>query len=219
MDDPIHFLLSILALFIDFEGLKALFNEYGYAAVFVVSLIGTMSMFVSLPYLHLIYYAGSTQMFNPVFLGIAAGAGAALGEMTLYFLARGGRYALPENLKRRMDSLRILVDKYGSLVVFLLAVTPIPDDIIYPVLGFMRYSIGKILVASFMGKTILSTIIAYAGFYSYEIIKQYIGQDDFTTTVIVIVLSIVFTVIVFMIDWEKYVSKFVEEDESNISKT
>jgi len=197
----------LLFLSIDIE-FWSFIDQYGYLALFILSLLASMSVVMPLPFQTAIYLAGSTQRFNPVFLGIASGAGAALGELSLYLLFRGGRRILPEDLKRRADRFRVLIDRYGALAVFILAVTPLPDDIIYPALGLARYNIGKVFVAAFMGKTILYTVIAYAGFYSYDAVRIYLGGgEDIFVSIILLIISIVFAAAVLMIDWESILSK------------
>jgi len=218
VDDLIHRIIEFLILSshiqieIDFN---QLISQYGYVAFIFISFIGSVTIFVQIPYLSIIYFAGSTQRFNPVFLGISSGIGATIGELTLYLLFRGGRYVLSDKRKRKLEALRLLIDKYGAWLIFILAVTPIPDDIIYPSLGIMRFSLTKIFVAAFLGKTILSTFVAFAGFYSYEAVKSYLGGEDPVILLIVFILSILFTVVILMIDWEKYLVENVDEESAS----
>jgi len=205
------YLLYLQLFFI--EGLNASinFNEiiaaYGYIGFFIVSFIATLTVILPLPYLILIYVAGSTQQFNPAFIGLASGLGAALGELWLYFVGRGGRKLLPKKFRERADKLRILIESYGVfMVVFIFAATPLPDDLIYPILGVLKIDLKKIFLAAFLGKTLLSAVIAYAGYYSYEVILEYMGEEmSIWASALVLVLALVLTIVILKIDWDKYI--------------
>ncbi len=187
------------------------FNEiiatYGYIGFFIVSFIATLTVILPVPYLILIYFAGSTQQFNPAFIGLASGLGAALGELWLYFVGRGGRRLLSENYRQRVEKLRRLIESYGVfLIVFIFAVTPLPDDLIYPLLGILKIDLKRIFIAAFLGKTLLSVFIAYAGYYSYEAVLSYIGEEmSIWASIIILVMAFVLTYVILKIDWDKYV--------------
>jgi len=205
------YLLYLQLFFI--EGLNASinFNEiiaaYGYIGFFIVSFIATLTVILPIPYLILIYIAGSTQQFNPAFIGLASGLGAALGELWLYFVGRGGRRLLPEKFRERADKLRTLIESYGVfMVVFIFAATPLPDDLIYPILGVLKIDLKKIFLAAFLGKTLLSAVIAYAGYYSYEAILDYMGEEmSIWASALVLILALVLTYVILKIDWDKYI--------------
>ena len=205
------YLLYLQLFFV--EGLNASinFNEiiaaYGYIGFFIVSFIATLTVILPIPYLILIYIAGSTQQFNPAFIGLASGLGAALGELWLYFVGRGGRRLLPEKFRERADKLRTLIESYGVfMVVFIFAATPLPDDLIYPILGVLKIDLKKIFLAAFLGKTLLSAVIAYAGYYSYEAILDYMGEEmSIWASALVLILALVLTYVILKIDWDKYI--------------
>lgn len=187
------------------------FNEliatYGYIGFFIVSFIASLSIILPVPYLMLIFIVGSTRQFNPALIGLASGLGAALGELWLYFVGRGGRELLPGKFKERADKLRKLIESYGVfIIVFVFAATPLPDDLIYPILGVLKIDLEKIFLAAFLGKTLLSAIVAYAGYYSYEVILYYLGEEvSFWASVIVLIMAFVLTYIILKIDWDKYI--------------
>ncbi len=118
---------------------------------------------------------------------------------------------LPEKYREKSEKLGKLISKYGAFTVFIFAVTPLPDDIIYPVLGIMKIDLKSVFIAAFLGKTLLSAIVAYAGYYSYEFIANLLGEEaGIESAVITILLSIILTVailiLVFKVDWEKYIT-------------
>lgn len=203
-------LYSLLILLIEID-INQLIYTYGYIGFMIVSFLGTSTVIFPVPYLLALYYAGASQQFNPILVAIFSGFGATLGEFWLYFVGRGGRKILPKKLIDKSKNLSLLVEKYGSWIIFIFAATPLPDDIIYPLLGVLKIQVKKIFIAAFLGKTLLSAIVVYAGQYSYQIIIDYIGESGGTSTLIasllLIAISFIFMFIMLLIDWEKIISQ------------
>lgn len=204
----ILYIHEALNITVDF---KEIFNQiiasYGYLGFFIVSFIATLSILLPVPYLIAIYLAGSTQQFNPAFIGLASGLGAALGELWLYFVGAGGRRIIPNKFRERADKLRRLIESYGVFsIVFVFAATPLPDDLIYPTLGILKLDIKQIFLAAFLGKTLLAAVAAYAGYYSYDVILSYLGEESsFWVSMIIIILAFIMAYVILRIDWEKYI--------------
>jgi membrane protein YqaA with SNARE-associated domain len=136
------------------------------------------------PIFLLIFVAGS--MLNPLAVGIIAGIGSAIGEMTAYAIGFGGRKLFDKKKKKKPakaeDSSKWfrraeewMHKRGGFVVIFLFAVTPLPDDVIGIICGSIRYDIKKFFIACLLGKIILSLGIAYAGFYGAQWILSYLG--------------------------------------------
>ncbi|MFH0851001.1 MAG: VTT domain-containing protein, partial [Candidatus Bathyarchaeota archaeon] len=143
---------------------------YGYAGAFVISIFGNFTVFFPVPYVLTIYAFGAT--LNPVLLGLVCGAGSTVGEFSAYLIGRGGRRVIDERYGERLETAKLLVQRYGMAIIFLFAVLPLPDDLILIPLGMLRYSLKKAMTAMFIGKTIMCTAVAYAGRYSYSFIKD-----------------------------------------------
>ncbi len=203
-------LIYLIILFIKIN-INELIEAYGYLGFAVVSFLATLTVVFPIPYLIVIFNAAATQRFNPAILSIVSGFGATLGELWLYFVGRGGRKILPEQLRERSLQLRKMVEKYGALIVFIFAATPLPDDLIYPLLGVLKIDLKEIFIAAFLGKTLLSAFVAYAGFYSYQFVRELIGGPvDTTTNIIISLIILVFSILIMFlflsIDWSKYVN-------------
>jgi len=196
------------------EILAELVNQYGYLGIFLVSLISNGSIILPIPYLFVIYSIGASHLLDPILVSIISGLGAAIGEFTLYVLAVLGRFILPESYKERADKLRLLLGRYGAIVIFFFALTPLPDDIIYPILGVMRYSVPKLLISCFLGKALLSFGVYMAGVYSSEFVKVFLGGESLLTNIMAVVIGIVLAIILLRIEWEKYIDieKLAGED-------
>jgi membrane protein DedA with SNARE-associated domain len=200
--------------------------QYGYLGIFLISLLGAMSIFVPIPYTVVIFILGALQdtlgnwIFEPLWIAVAAGSGAAIGEFSGYLIGMGGRKVIRDKYKKKMDFLTKLFKKYGPIAIFVFALTPLPDDLLFIPLGVMRYSLLRAFVPALLGKFFSNLIIAYSGRLSLEIGKSLFGVEGegmslLIGTIIGIVLLIIIFIIMFKLDWEKYFAKYVDEPKGN----
>ncbi|MCW4046370.1 MAG: VTT domain-containing protein [Candidatus Bathyarchaeota archaeon] len=196
--------------------------QYGYLGVFLISLFGAMSIFVPIPYPVVIFILGGLQSFDPLLIAVAAGVGSAIGEFSGYLIGVGGRKVISDKYKKKMDFLTKLFKKYGPVAIFVFALTPLPDDLLFIPLGVMRYSILRAFVPALLGKFASNLIIAYSGRLSLEIVKNIFGVEGegmslLIGTVIGIVLLVIVFVVMFKVDWEKRFAKYVEEPKKGVA--
>jgi len=179
-----------------------------------MSLIGALAIFFPIPYTVIVFTLGGT--FEPFWIALAAGTGSAIGEFSGYLLGFGGRKVISERYKKKMDFLVKVFNKFGPIAIFVFALTPLPDDLLFIPLGVMRYSIVKAFIPAFIGKFCMNLIVAYSGRFSIGIIRDMFGvESDWISTLIGFVLAIVLLIVVFAImfkvDWEKYFEKYVTD--------
>ncbi len=205
------------------QWMNALAQQYGYFGIFLISLLGALSIIFPIPYTVIIFTLGGTAkgVFEPLWIAVAAGLGSAIGEFSGYLLGFGGRKAISEKYKRKMEFLLKVFERYGQISIFLFALTPLPDDLLFIPLGVMRYSFLKAFIPTLVGKFCMNLIVAYSGRFSFRIIKDIFGvESDWISALISMVLAIVLLVIIFIlmfkVDWEKYFGKYIikEEDSS-----
>jgi membrane protein YqaA with SNARE-associated domain len=200
--------------------------QYGYLGIFLISLLGAMSIFVPIPYTIVIFILGGYQdavgnwVFEPIWIAAAAGAGAAVGEFSGYLIGFGGRRVVGEKYKKKMTFLTKLFKRFGPITIFAFALTPLPDDLLFIPLGVMRYSLIRAFIPALLGKFFSNLIIAYSGRLSLQIIGDLFGVEGAGSslvigTVIGIVLLIIVLIIMFKLDWEKYFAKYIDEPMSN----
>lgn len=191
-------------------------TQYGYFGIFLISLIGAMSIFFPIPYTVVIFTLGGISSLDPILIALSAGLGSALGEFSGYLLGVGGRKAIGERYKRKMDVLALLFKRYGSIVIFVFALTPLPDDLLFIPLGVMRYSIIKAFIPALIGKICMNLIVVYSGRLSIGFIRSIFGvEGDWVSAIIGMVLALVLFVVVFVVmfkvDWEKRLEKYLTE--------
>lgn len=176
--------------------------SYGYAGAFLISIFGNFTVFFPVPFVLTIYAFGST--LNPLTLGIVCGAGSTLGEFSAYLIGRGGRRVIDERYGKRLETAKLLVQRYGMAVIFAFAVLPLPDDLILIPLGMLRYNLKKAMTAMFLGKTIMCVAVAYAGRYSYTFIRDIFASSGLLGGLASTLLLAAIVIALIKIDWTKY---------------
>ncbi len=185
--------------------MTSLVSTYGYIGAFAISLFGNFTIFFPVPFTLTIYAFGST--LNPLYLGLVCGIGSTIGEFSAYLIGRGGRKVLDERYEKRLDTAKILIQKYGMLVIFVFALLPLPDDLILIPLGILKYSIRKAMIAMFIGKTLMCTTVAYGGKYSYEIVKEIFASGGIIGGITSVLLLGVVILAMLKIDWTQLIKR------------
>ncbi len=182
-------------------------QQFSYFGVFLISFIGSVSVVFPIPYTIVIFVLGS--VLNPFFVAVSGGLGAALGEFSGYALGYYGRAAVSEKRRKKMDYMVKIFDRHGPITIFLFALTPLPDDLLFIPLGVMRYPFLKAFIPALLGKTLMTFILAYSGQQSIELIMTLFGGSGLLGTVITSALLIVIIVAMIRIDWGKLFEKHV----------
>ncbi len=188
-------------------------EQFGYLGVFVISFVGSVSVIFPIPYTIVIFFLGG--VLDPFFVAISGGLGAALGEFSGYALGYYGRSVVNKERQKKMGYMVKLFDKYGPAAIFIFALTPLPDDLLFIPLGVMRYPFVKAFVPSLLGKTLMTFILAYSGQQSIDLILAVFGESGWLGTVITAALLIIIIVAMVKIDWEKLFEKHVANKESD----
>jgi membrane protein YqaA with SNARE-associated domain len=202
--------------------MESLALQYGYFGIFLISLVGALSIFFPIPYTVIIFTLGGT--FEPLWIALAAGMGSAVGEFSGYLIGFGGRRVISEKYKTKMEFLMRLFDRFGPVMIFLFALTPLPDDLLFIPLGVIRYSLVRAFIPALIGKICMNFIVAYSGRFSIQIIRDIFGVESgwisaLIGMVLAIVLLIFVFVIMFKVDWEKLFEKYMAKDEDSGEKT
>jgi membrane protein YqaA with SNARE-associated domain len=139
-------------------------QEWGYAGVFVVSLLSSATIFVPLPGFALVFAMGA--FLNPVLVGTVAGIGSGIGELSGYLAGVAGHHAVSRTRIFRQH--RLGLRKYGPLAIFALAFAPNPAfDVAGIAAGAIRMPVWQFLLAASAGKTARYILVAYAGGIAY----------------------------------------------------
>jgi len=182
--------------------------QLGYLGIFLMSLIGASSIIIPIPYTIIIFLIASR--YDPILLAIAGGAGAALGEFTGYLLGFYGQKILSEERRRKMEFMVKMFGRYGPLAIFIFALTPLPDDLLFIPLGILRYKLIKAFIPALLGKMLMIYLLAYFGRIGANIILFLFGEgNEWIGIIITTVLLAIILVMLFRIDWEKVFEKYM----------
>lgn len=136
------------------------FAAYGYPGIFIISFLAYATVFLPAPGIAVVFTMGA--VFHPMGVALAAGAGAATGELTGYLAGFSGQAVIERtSLYSRMTQ---WIDKNGALTVLLLAAIPNPFfDIAGVVAGILKMPLLKFLIWCWLGETLKMCAFAYLG--------------------------------------------------------
>lgn len=139
------------------------FAAYGYPGIFVISLLANATVLVPAPGAAMVFAMGG--VFSPLLVGIVAGTGAAIGELSGYAAGFSGQVVAERT--KIYDRIEHWMERYGTLTIFVLAAVPNPFfDLAGIAAGALKMPVHKFLLAGLFGKIIKMWIFAYAGAYS-----------------------------------------------------
>jgi len=146
------------------------FEQFGYAGVFLIALMANATVLLPAPGVAIIYAMGA--VFNPLWVGLAAGTGGALGELSGYLAGFSGQAVV-----ERTDiysRFKPWVDKFGGWAIFVLSAIPNPFfDIAGIAAGIARMPMRTFLLFTWAGQIIKMTAFAVAGYYSLACLANF----------------------------------------------
>ncbi len=170
------------------EFLTEFLISIGPIGLFFAAIIANASMFLPLPIDLLIIPMAAHEfyglgIFTPLFLGVLAGVGSAIGEFSGYIIGFAGVKTFEKMSKGEVRKLALLKEKlenkkYDLMSFFIIAFfafTPLPFDIIGIAAGLAKYSRVKFFLACAFGKILRYIVLAYAGFLSVPWILSLFG--------------------------------------------
>ncbi len=199
---------------VSLEDLFPFSEELGYLSILIISFVGSIIVFIPVPYFPVILAAALSNKFDPHLIAIVSAVGTVIAKTIIFFVSYYGRNLLSNQTKKRMLPLQRLVSRYGWPGAFAAAATPIPDDIVYIPLGLARYNPWKFALATFGGKVAMNEAIVWSTIYFGRPIAQDVidGTQDMTTLIIIAVASIAaMGVIIYYslrIDWGKIIGRW-----------
>ena len=138
------------------------FSQYGYPGLFVLTFLGSAALFLGAPVFAFAMAAGAA--LNPITVGIIAGLGSALGELTGYLAGFGGNRLLQR--QPFYATLETWMHRRGVLVIFLLGVIPNPIfDVGGVIAGASRVPMWQFVLAGWFGKSLRLMLLAYGGHF------------------------------------------------------
>lgn len=167
-------LLFVIALSIFVYSIRDradILQAYGYPGIFLLSILASATIVLPAPGLVFVAGAGALGL-NPWGVGLAAGLGATLGELSGYLAGWSGQ-AIIEN-RDLYDRLVGWMGRYGAVVIVVLAFLPLPIfDMAGVAAGALKMPVWKFLILCALGKIPKMTLVALAGANSIDWIMQF----------------------------------------------
>ncbi|MFX1313445.1 MAG: VTT domain-containing protein [Promethearchaeota archaeon] len=150
-------------------------------------------------------------------LAIAGGLGSALGELTGYVVGYGTKKIAEE----RQSDILSNINGFGKLIlenekrtpfyIFLFALTPLPDDILFLPLGMIKYPFWKCIIPGWVGKSFTTLfyccwpIFVAVGFTAQGLDPN--GESSIIMEAILLLVTITVMFFIMAFDWAKYLEK------------
>lgn len=157
--------LTIL-LYINRERVREL-EALGYPGIFLVSLLANATLILPLP--GVLFTSAMGAVFNPFWVAVAAGSGAALGEISGYLAGFSG-----QGIVERTDwheKLERWMRKFGPVTILVLSFVPNPIfDIAGITAGILKMPLWQFLLFSWIGKVLKMLVFSYGGSYILNLV-------------------------------------------------
>lgn len=190
-------------------------DNLGYPGILLITFMISMLVFIPIPYIPVLILALFSSRLDPNLIALSSAIGVTLGRSVIFLVSYRGRALIDNSTIMRMAPLQRLLAKYGSLVSFVAAVTPIPpDDIVIILLGIAKFSPLKFILTTFGGKLVINLAIVWAAIlWGFPIVQQFLNQiGDPAQLLILAVVSLIIAVVtvylVIKLDWGTIIGKW-----------
>jgi membrane protein DedA with SNARE-associated domain len=147
------------------------FASFGYPGIFLIALLANATILLPAPGVAIIYAMGS--IFNPLGVGLAAGTGGAIGELSGYIAGFSGQAVVERT--DVYNRVKPWIDKYGGWAILVLSAIPNPFfDIAGIAAGIAKMPVHVFLFFTWIGQLIKMTLFALAGHYSITLITNFL---------------------------------------------
>ncbi len=191
-----------------------------YLGVGVISTFGNFLMFIPSMYAFVLMFIAVLDV-NPLLLGIAAGIGASIGQITSWFVGRATREIVDDKMIKRLKKTQRLIERgLAPLLIFFFAATPLPDEVLLITIGLVNYSLWKTLLFCFIGKialtvaiSVIANVISQTNFGEWllltlfnvtreDLLAQSLPESGNTwTSIIIWIISGTLIIVVALVDW------------------
>ena len=143
-------------------------SQYGYPGIVLINAMASGTVLLPAPGVIFTYTFGG--MFNPLMVGLAAAAGAAMGELSGYAAGVSGQ-AVIENLRlydRLLARMRLHTYATTAVLVIMAAIPNPVFDLVGIAAGTLRVPLLRFFLSAFVGNLVKMLAFAYAGAYSFS---------------------------------------------------
>ncbi len=146
-------------LYLNREKVREL-EALGYPGIFLVSLLANATLILPVP--GVLFTSAMGAVFNPFWVAIAAGTGAALGELSGYLAGFSGQGIVERS--QWSDRFERWMRKYGPITILVLSFVPNPlFDVAGITAGILKMPLWQFLLFSWIGKVLKMLLFSYGG--------------------------------------------------------
>jgi membrane protein YqaA with SNARE-associated domain len=154
--------LVIGVVVLAFSGKVAEFGELGYLGAFVISFMGSATILVPVPGWAVV--AALSGVLDPLALGIVAGVGSAIGELTAYLFGNGIAQLVLAQRKKEFEKYRGWIRENDFWAIFILSFLPNPlFDVAGLAAGASKVHWARFLAFCALGRVLRFILFGYAG--------------------------------------------------------
>ncbi|GIV66842.1 MAG: VTT domain-containing protein [Chloroflexota bacterium] len=148
-----------LFLYLNREKVREL-EALGYPGIFLVSLLANATLILPLP--GVLFTSAMGAVFNPFWVAVAAGTGAAIGEISGYLAGFSGQGIVERT--QWSDRFENWMRKYGAITILVLSFVPNPIfDVAGITAGILKMPLWQFLLFSWIGKVLKMILFSYGG--------------------------------------------------------
>lgn len=141
-------------------------GRYGYPGIFLVNLLANATLILPVPGVMVTSAFGA--VLHPFWVALAAGTGAALGELSGFLAGLSGGRVVLEKIHGH-ERVEALFARFGEWIILVLALIPNPAfDLAGITAGAMGMPVWRFLLFSWVGKVLKMMVFAYSGATLFE---------------------------------------------------
>jgi len=136
------------------------FAKFGYPGIFLITFMAYATVLMPAPGLAVVFAMGG--VLNPIFVGLAAGGGGALGELSGYLAGFSGQAVVERTeVYQRFHG---WIEKNGFKAILILSALPNPFfDVAGVIAGILKMPLRRFLLAVWIGVTFKMLVFAWIG--------------------------------------------------------
>jgi len=191
--------------------LGELISLLGYPGCVLFGFFGSIIPFIPVPYYVQVVIVA--QYLDPLIVSVLSAFGAIIAKVIIFYAAKYSSKLSGVMSKKNVLALRKVSDRYGWFIVFFVAATPVPDDMLYVIMGALNYNIMHFIIAGYLGKLLITMFFAYGSKIYFPLISfmlDSINNEFVALGVTFITLAATFLLLywIYKLDWTTILVKY-----------
>ncbi len=157
----------------DYHFLISLAYSHCILGSLIIGFLSSFTIFFPSPFFILVFFLPSH--LSPFLVGLFAGIGSAVGELTSYYAGFFTERIFFKKFEKYLNKVELKFKKYHpNFVIFFFSATPSPFDAVGILCGLIKYDLKTFFVFTLLGKLVKYWFIAYAGYYGLNYLLPFL---------------------------------------------